>query len=141
MDARLRASSESHASICHRPSPRRRCSEASAGTRRRSARTSSGSCRRARDTSTVDFGDPLTSYALCVYDQSGAAQPLLRAAVPGGGTCAGAPCWEALDEGFRYRDPTLALEGIETIDLTGGERTGQSSLLMRARGPVFVPPA
>ena len=96
-----------------------------------------------RDTSTVDFGDPLTTtgYALCVYDQAGAAQPLLRAAVPGGGTCAGAPCWEALDEGFRYRDPTLALEGIETIDLTGGERTGQSSLLVRARGPVFVPPA
>src|SRR5207249_10598368 len=121
MDARLRASSESHASICHRPSPRRRCSEASAGTRRRSARTSSGSCRHARDTSTVDFGDPLTSYALCVYDQFGAAQPLLRAAVPGGGTCAGAPCWEALAGGFRSGVRPLALEGTETIALTADE--------------------
>ncbi len=57
---------------------------------------------------------------LCVYDESGATQPLLRATVPAGGTCAGKPCWKAISRGFKYRDKDRTPDGIALEILRSG---------------------
>lgn len=57
-------------------------------------------------TTLADFGDSTTttSYVLCVYDSAAAAQPLLLAPAPAGGTCGTKPCWKPIKGGLKYND-------------------------------------
>ena len=45
-----------------------------------------------------DFGNPKfgTGFAFCLYDTSGAPQPLMQAQIPASGACTNRPCWQDL---------------------------------------------
>jgi hypothetical protein len=94
---------------------------------------------RGAATSHADFGNPLstTSYSLCVYDAS---QALRVATAPGGGTCAGRPCWTARSQGFRYVDRELTPTGAERLDLRAGD-VGRAKLGMKGKGPLLSLPS
>ena len=70
------------------------------------------------------FGNPVegpTDYVLCIYDQSAAPQPILRARIPAGGTgCGKKRCWEPTNRGFEYRDPTRSRDGVRRVELRQG---------------------
>jgi hypothetical protein len=83
----------------------------------------------------ADFGDPLRSatYAVCVYDGSGAAQPLLEADALSGGRCTSGPCWKPLGKrGFRYTDS--GRRGLTEVRLAAG------NLTVRGIGAGVAPP-
>jgi len=92
-----------------------------------------------------DLGTPLgtgTRYELCVYDGSGASQPLFAAPVSGGGTCDGRSCWSPIGSiGFRYRNKTGAgSHGITQLQLRSGP-DGKSQVKAQGKGASLVPPA
>ena len=89
---------------------------------------------RGAATDLMAFGDPVngTSYALCVYDASGASQPLLELGAPGGQTCSSVPCWRAMN-GFSYRDNRLTPSGVSTIRLVPGAY-GKARISLVGRG-------
>ncbi|MFN2427270.1 MAG: hypothetical protein ABR587_12575 [Candidatus Binatia bacterium] len=68
-----------------------------------------------------DLGDPATSteYTVCLYenDRSGEDRVIGRVVVPPGGACDGEACWTERPNGFRYKDETLANDGIESMKL------------------------
>jgi hypothetical protein len=92
------------------------------------------------------FGDPLvglTRYYLCVYDRSGG-QPVRvsEAALPGGGTCRGLPCWRPLSggRGYRYDDRELTPHGIQKVFLKTGD-DGVAEIAVKGKGSLFpLPP-
>lgn len=46
----------------------------------------------------ADYSDAFsddTRYEVCIYDGAGGTQPVFDAAIAGGGTCNGKPCWKA----------------------------------------------
>lgn len=90
-------------------------------------------------TSTTDFGTPTTTtgYTLCAYDESAATQPLLRVAVPPGGTCGTRPCWKATSHGFAYKDHAGSAAGILGVTLTGGQH---SKVSVKGGGPNLAVP-
>jgi len=49
-------------------------------------------------TDATDFGNPKfgTGYAFCLYDSSGAPQPVMQAQIPASGMCGNIPCWRDL---------------------------------------------
>ncbi|MFQ5668062.1 MAG: hypothetical protein ACE5I7_16735 [Candidatus Binatia bacterium] len=85
-------------------------------------------------TSFAELGDPvgnLSSYSLCVYDESADAPSLVMSAgVPAGGTCANnKPCWKQLGraanpKGFKYRNTDLTADGLLKIILKKGAIPG-----------------
>jgi len=81
-----------------------------------------------------DFGDPSTgdSFRLCVYDDAGASLPL-RAAVLGGGTCSGRPCWKADGNGYRYVEKTALTDGVAKLVLKSGG-AGEAKVVLKAKG-------
>jgi cysteine-rich repeat protein len=98
---------------------------------------------RGEATFTPDFGDPTTAdtYAFCLYDVSEpAAQLLVRATAPAGGTCGAHPCWRRTRSGrLVYRDRTGAAEGLTGVTLQwGGD--GRSFVTVQRSGPSFAPP-
>jgi hypothetical protein len=90
----------------------------------------------------ADFGDPFTtdSYAVCLYDGSGNAQPLYEADVPGGGACGAVPCWKVLS-GSRvdYFDKSLFVNGVSLVRLSPAPQ-GKSRVLVKANGANLVLP-
>src|SRR5712691_5469794 len=67
-----------------------------------------------------DFGDPVASFddfALCVYDTSGAAQPVSRAAIPAQGSCDRRPCWNSMASlgRYTYRDGKRTPDGLARL--------------------------
>jgi hypothetical protein len=84
-----------------------------------------------------DFGGPegADDYALCLYDGTGAAAPLLVEAVArAGGTCLGRSCWKALGtKGFRYVNKPSTPDGLQKIVLTAGA-DGVARVLVKAKG-------
>jgi len=73
------------------------------------------------------FGDPTSSadYHFCVY--AGTAGLAIDATVP-----AGAP-WAAIStKGYKYKDPTAAVDGIKQILLKGGD-AGKSKILVKGK--------
>lgn len=92
-------------------------------------------------TGVADFGSPTsgaTGYALCVYDATG-----LRMTVraPGGGACAGKPCWKTLGStGFKYADRALTPDGLLSMKLKAGA-TGKASITLKGKGASLPMPA
>ena len=91
----------------------------------------------ARGGSTVDFGDPRAhdDYAVCAFGPGGL---VFSAAVPAGGTCAGIPCWNAVDaETLRYRDPDRQPDGVGALFLQK-TAVGAVRTVAKGRGPLLV---
>ncbi|MFQ5666423.1 MAG: choice-of-anchor Q domain-containing protein [Candidatus Binatia bacterium] len=90
---------------------------------------------KGEETQLPDLGDPRTDtdYALCVYDQSAATQPLLRIPVPAASLCSGHPCWKATGTGYRYRDRSGAAAGVRSLLLQAAE-SGRAKVVLRAKG-------
>jgi hypothetical protein len=81
-------------------------------------------------TSAADFGDPTVTagYELCVFDQHAGAPTLaLDAMIPAGVS------WLAFSKGFKFRDRTLANDGVNSILLKTGN-DGQAAVVVRAKG-------
>ncbi len=88
-----------------------------------------------------DFDDPpatFNDYVLCLYDASGAAQPVLEAGAPAGAL------WTTIPTGvgYRYRDPRPApvRDGVLTADLRAGV-AGKAKAGMVARRRYLPMPA
>ena len=81
---------------------------------------------------TADLGDPLaggTSYALCIYDQVGAAWAVrLRAYLPAESTCAAPPCWTPRANRLLYKSSSGRPGGVTAAMLK------PSSLTLKGRG-------
>ncbi len=88
-------------------------------------------------TTVAEFGNPLStaSYVLCVYDGSGASQPLLNLAAVRGGSCDGRPCWAAASvHGYKYKDRQLTPNGWSTVQLREGLTDGKPRLSFKGKG-------
>ena len=90
----------------------------------------------------TEFGSPLTStqYTLCVYDGSGAQQPLMRAIIPPGGQCGKKPCWKSLKTGFSYHNKARTPEGIASMLLKAGTN-GKARIVVNGKGVDLMMPA
>ena len=88
-----------------------------------------------------DFGSPTTTtgYTLCVYDQSAAAQPIMRASIPAGGQCGKKPCWKQFKKGFTYRNKLRTPDGVATLMLRAGAN-GKARIALAGKGvPLLMP--
>jgi hypothetical protein len=99
--------------------------------------------RNSTGTTFADFGDPTvqTSYALCVYDASGAAQPLLAAEAPADSTCAVGECWEVYSANtvYLYLDGRHVVGGLSLLKLKSPP--GGTNLQARGSGALLgLPP-
>jgi hypothetical protein len=88
--------------------------------------------------SRADIRDPVggnPSLAVCLYDASAAAQPLLASGLLPGGTCGAKPCWKRLagDGGYRYRSQAATPDGISLLKLRLS-RGGELQLLVKGKG-------
>lgn len=94
-------------------------------------------------TELAELGDPLSetgSYHWCVYDDG---KLVLGAEIPGGGTCAGKPCWKAAGSGgFQYRDKPGSAHGVAQLKLKAGSE-GKASIGVKAKSKAgsFAAPA
>jgi len=92
----------------------------------------------ARGSATSDsaFGAGADDYTFCIYDQSG---PVLEAGVPGGGVCAGNPCWTDIVKGLKYKNAAATPDGLTRIKFTSGN---SAKVDAKGSGPdlKFVPP-
>ena len=100
---------------------------------------------KGEETPFAAFGTPElnTDYAVCVFDASGAPQPLMAARAPAGGTCTlGNPCWARKTTArIEYNDLLLGSpDGITQIRLKSGI-DGKASVLVRGLDPSFGFPA
>jgi hypothetical protein len=94
-------------------------------------------------TSTDERGDPFagTAYAFCLYDASGATQPLLAIESPAAGPCGRVACWRPFNfDTVEYFDRAHASAGLERIRLRSGA-TGVARTLVRAFGEKLDLPA
>ena len=93
-------------------------------------------------TTDAEVGDPLatTTLTLCLWDESGRPQPLVRAVIPPGGTCGGKPCWKRTRRAFKYRDRTLARDGIQQVIVQPGAAT-MAKLSVKGKGESLGLPA
>lgn len=100
--------------------------------------------KRGDATTIGDFLDPLSlgkTASVCLYDSSGATQPLLAAAVPSGGTCGSKDCWRAAGvTGYKYVDKAASSDGVFSIKLKGGA-DGKAQVQAKAKGAELNPPA
>jgi hypothetical protein len=89
----------------------------------------------------ADFGDPTgaTAYTFCMY-RKGYPFYVVDAAIPAGGTCAGAPCWRRTGTGFKYKDRAAASDGIREVSLKVGA-DGNATIALAGRGPELNLPA
>lgn len=83
-----------------------------------------------------DFGEPAdrgaTSYAVCIFDDEDDLAGTL-VVDRGGESCGRRDCWRRLgDDGFRYRDPARAADGVQKAKLVAGP-AGRSRIELRAR--------
>jgi hypothetical protein len=88
----------------------------------------------------IDTGDPLaaTEYAICVYDGSAAAQPVLSSGIPPGRVCGTKPCWTATATGYKYANRTGDPDGITTLRMVTGA-SGAASIALKGKGASLPP--
>jgi hypothetical protein len=99
---------------------------------------------KADETLLGEFADPVSedvaTYRVCVYDESGGAQPLVEAEMPPMGTCDGKPCWgNTGTKGFKYRDRDETPDGVTHAKLKAGA-DGKAKLQVKAKAPNFAIP-
>jgi hypothetical protein len=85
-------------------------------------------------------GNP--SLAVCLYDASAAAQPLLASALLPGGTCDAKRCWKRLagDGGYRYRNRAATPAGLTDLKLRLSP-AGEVQLVVKGKGgKLALPP-
>ena len=91
-------------------------------------------------TAPAELGDPVsggTSYALCVYDQTGPGFTVrARTPLPAGGTCSGKPCWTRKGSTLTYRSRDAFPGGVTTGIKAAAP--GSGSVSVKARGPRLV---
>lgn len=99
---------------------------------------------RGSETISADFGDPTASgdYHLCAYGNTGLGVALT---IPAASTCIDRACWSALGrpgniKGYRYRDRSLANDGVQGILLAGGDEM-RAKLSLKAKGGNLTLPA
>ena len=87
-----------------------------------------------------------TTYALCIYDQSGGGTRVLDANAPNAGFCKPfeEPCWKETGSstsptGLRYRRPFGAPDGLTTLRMKSGG-TGAASALVLGKGSALDVP-
>lgn len=86
-----------------------------------------------------EFGDPsrTSSFALCVYDRSGTAEPLLEAHALAEERCANGPCWKRLhSRGFQYTNPTR--NGELTSVTLAAKPNGKARIRVRGKDVSFA---
>jgi hypothetical protein len=91
-----------------------------------------------------DFFDPVAGgarYRLCIYDSSGAAQPIYQKAVVPNTIvplCSGKPCWKASGnpvKGYKYKAKNLRLSGgLSTVSLSANATPGKSKVSFKLKG-------
>jgi len=92
-----------------------------------------------------DFGDPLdgiTSYRLCIYDDT-AGVPMLKmaATVASGGACGTKPCWRSVREkGWAYKNKVGNATGITKV-LLKGSAAGKPRVRVGGKGDLLLLPA
>ncbi len=93
---------------------------------------------RGEETLRTDLADPVSGddYALCLF----AGGTLAAITAPGGGECAGKPCWRNRSQGPRYDDPDSNNDGVRAVSLrSGGE--GKSLIVVKGKGAALPIPA
>lgn len=100
---------------------------------------------RGGNASRADLRDPVAgspSLAVCMYDASGAPQPLLASALLPGGTCAARPCWRRLggDGGYRYRNRAATPDGITQLKVRLSRGGGLRLVVKGKGGELPLPP-
>jgi len=90
-----------------------------------------------------DLGDPTltTEYTLCLgeIDESGS-RSFFQATVPAAGTCGDAPCWQASDEKFLYKNKTPD-NGITQLRIDLPQNSAFQHIAFRGRGTALPLPA
>jgi hypothetical protein len=88
-------------------------------------------------TSVGELGDPVgaTTYALCIYDETGGT-PVLKSAslIPP------SSAWAATGHGFKYSDSSAAVAGIKTVLLKSGD-AGKTKIIVKGQGDALDMPA
>jgi hypothetical protein len=87
-------------------------------------------------TAIADFSDPVSgsaSYRVCVYDGSGASQPLMILGVLPGGTCGTVPCWKATSAGFSMKNGAATPHGLQVVKFKSGI-AGLAKVLSKGKG-------
>jgi cysteine-rich repeat protein len=98
---------------------------------------------KGKATSKSDFGNPLfaTSYAICVYDDTGGTPRLkLSAIAPAGGFCSGSSCWREKTAGYSYSDKDLTPHGISKMVLKEGLIDGTAKITLKGKGGNLLMP-
>ena len=86
----------------------------------------------------ADFGDVTiganaNDTALCVYDASGGAQPLVNADLPSGGVCPSDPCWSSNGTNrLKYKDLGYLPDGVYSATFRTGA-AGESRAKVKAK--------
>jgi DNA-binding beta-propeller fold protein YncE len=86
----------------------------------------------------ADFGDVTiganaNDTALCVYDASGGAQPLVNADLPSGGVCPSEPCWSSNGTNrLKYKDLGYLPDGVYAATFRTGA-AGESRAKVKAK--------
>jgi len=63
------------------------------------------------------------------------------ATIPGGGLCAGKPCWKATSSGFKYAEKLLTPSGVKSVTLRAGLVPGQATIKIAGKGALVDVPA
>ncbi len=93
-------------------------------------------------TTTEDFGDPVNSgpsYALCVYDGSGATQPILALPVAGGEVCGSKSCWKQTRTGYKYSNRQGNAAGVTQVTLKAAA-DGAAAVKLQGKGAALQVP-
>ncbi len=103
--------------------------------------------KRGEETSVADFGNPITNatnVALCLWDASGAPQPLLESKFRGAASCQykalNKPCWTATPTGFKYVSSQFLVDGSRTLALKAGA-AGKATVKLKAKRAFITAPA
>ena len=99
--------------------------------------------KRVDVTDVIDFKDPtngLGNYSVCVYDSSGAAQPLREIKLLPGGPCGQRACWKTVSAGAKFADRDAKQSGFRKVKLRAGAQ-GAGFVSVRAKGARLQAPA
>ncbi len=96
-------------------------------------------------TTTADFLDPTQSgrnLSFCIYDDSGASQPIFESNVASAGQCKGKDCWKDLNgKGYKYKNATGAsADGVTLMKFKAGD-AGKTKILVKGKGSFLTLPS